>query len=165
MQDTDTDTEHDRGQESSRPDQRTRTASPSSSLSSLTSSSSFDPHEAPLASPSLEEGRRPSALGLREISKLYRGERSRKGKEREQQIVAAGPISVEAPVGGGSPVSPGSSPGGGPELFASDVAVRGWRIVGGSRWSGKGRVGAYVGMCLLLLQATYANEANDAKSL
>lgn len=30
-------------------------------------------------------------------------------------------------------------------VFAADVDVRGWNIVGGSKWTGDAKVGAYVG--------------------
>lgn len=35
------------------------------------------------------------------------------------------------------------SPGG--EIFAADVVIRGWKIVGGTKWTGDAKVGAYVG--------------------
>jgi len=36
--------------------------------------------------------------------------------------------------------------GAGTELpFASDVEIKGWRVVGGKSWTDLGRIGAYVG--------------------
>ena len=41
--------------------------------------------------------------------------------------------------------------GAGTELpFASDVQIKGWRVVGGKSWTDLGRIGAYVGKCTSL---------------
>ena len=44
--------------------------------------------------------------------------------------------------------------GAGTELpFASDVQIKGWRVVGGKTWTDLGRIGAYVGKCISLIRA------------
>jgi hypothetical protein len=117
----------------------------SASSSSLTSSSSFDPHDISPTSPSTDE-RRPSALGIRDITKLYRADK--KGKARTLELGSAGPIELEGSPGvAKSPPYTADKPFSGrlPEVFAADVHIPGWRIVGGGTWSGEAKVGAYVG--------------------
>lgn len=120
---------------------RSRSNSHSSS-SSLTSSSSFDPHEAPLASPSTEE-RRPSALGIRDIQKLYRADKVEKALQREREEARPIDVQHESSSSRGDLTNPFGGRAG--EVFAADVNVRGWRIIGGQKWSGDAKVGAYVG--------------------
>lgn len=123
-----------------------RGSSSSASSSSLTSSSSFNPHDIPPDSPTGEE-RRPSALGIRDISRLYRADK--KGKARALEQEAAGPIGIDDDPRPSRPPSFSNGSGGaGAGVFAADVNVRGWKIVGGGKWSGDAKVGAYVGELL-----------------
>lgn len=113
-------------------------ASPSgSSSSSFTSSSSFDPHAPP---PDEKPVPGPSILGLRELAKMRKEEKRAKreaarptggagsgsGKRREVQLVS-------------NVIGSGDLP------FATDVQIRGWKVVGGRSWTDIGRIGAYVG--------------------
>lgn len=117
----------------------------SASSSSLTSSSSFDPHDPRPVSPTQDE-RRPSALGIRDITKLYRADKKGKARERERgEREAAGPIGLQHEPGSSRTDLGTSLPGSAGDLFAVDVNVRGWKIVGGSKWTGEAKMGAYVG--------------------
>ena len=133
-------------------------ASPSgSSSSSLTSSSSFDPHAPPEDEKDASARAGPSTLGLRELAKMRKEERRAKkeastpnsrtettghgasgGRRREVKLVSS-------VIGSGA--GTGTGTGTGTELpFATDVQITGWKVVGGTSWTDIGRIGAYVGM-------------------
>lgn len=127
-------------------------ASPSgSSLSSLTSSSSFDPHAPP---DDEEKGLRagPSTLGLRELARMRKEEK----RAKREAITPRAAARTENSVAGENErrrevklVSSviGSGAGTTTDLpFATDVQIRGWKVVGGRSWTDIGRIGAYVGM-------------------
>jgi hypothetical protein len=109
-------------------------ASPASSTSSLTSSSSFDPH----ADPSLGESSKSATehvqvLGLRELARMRRHER-RARKEANKPTQGRNEVRLISVIG--------------PETdlpFAKEVEIKGWRVVGGKSWTDLGRIGAYVG--------------------
>lgn len=112
-------------------------ASPASSTSSLTSSESFDPHADPteIKAPATSTSQ---VLGLRELARMRRHER-RRTKESSRQVEIVGKSNsqvrlVSAVIGAGTDLP-----------FASDVEIKGWRVVGGKSWTDLGRIGAYVG--------------------
>lgn len=83
-------------------------------------------------------------MGIRDISQLYRADK--KGKARALELESLRPIDMQHQ--SSSPITPQASEslsGRPPEIFAADVNVRGWGIVGGEKWSGDAKVGAYVG--------------------
>lgn len=123
-------------------------ASPSPSSSSFSSSSSFDPHAHP-DEKEPEAGAGPSTLGLRELAKMRKEERRRK----KVSTTSTG-TGDDSPHRQGTPGRGGrqevklvsSVIGAGTDLpFATDVQIRGWKIVGGRSWTDIGRIGAYVG--------------------
>jgi hypothetical protein len=127
-------------------------ASPKSSSSSFTSSSSFDPH----AHPSDEKdgsgsGPGPATLGLRELARMRKEERRAKKEATNPQVDTVTSTGIRT--GTGAQVDKrrevklvASVIGAGSELpFATDVVIRGWKVVGGRSWTDIGRIGAYVG--------------------
>lgn len=131
-------------------------ASPSgSSSSSLTSSSSFDPHAPPDDEKDASVRAGPSTLGLRELARMRKEE-----KRAEQEAITPRARNETTGPGAGAGAGSerrrevklvssviGSGAGTGTELpFATDVQIRGWKVVGGRSWTDIGRIGAYVGM-------------------
>ncbi|WVR05677.1 hypothetical protein IAU60_002699 [Kwoniella sp. DSM 27419] len=139
-------------------------ASPSVSESSLTSDetpfdhlASTSPTKSAIASGT--SSTKPTALGLRDLVKMHRADRakskgaSQKGREPGATTISLGstpgPTMVtpdgEPPVPAYSDVtrSP-SSDATGSDVFARQVAIRGWKVVGGRSWTDGGKMGAYV---------------------
>lgn len=83
-------------------------------------------------------------MGIRDITQLYRADK--KGKARALELESLGPINIQHQSGSSRIAQASDSLSGRPpDLFAADVNVRGWKIVGGEKWSGDAKVGAYVG--------------------
>jgi hypothetical protein len=118
-------------------------ASPASSTSSLTSSSSFDPHADP-SETKAESTTSSQVLGLRELARMRRHERrGKKESSRHTEVIKSKSEVrlVSAVIGAGTELP-----------FASDVEIKGWRVVGGKSWTDLGRIGAYVGQFYLILR-------------
>ncbi|WVQ97060.1 hypothetical protein IAU59_004170 [Kwoniella sp. CBS 9459] len=145
--------------------------SPAASDSSLTSEEvSFDHNAAPIAvdtpaGPSrtgtqgCKEGRAPT-LGLRDLVKMHKRDRTRRAMTSKAGSGSGGIYSSNQvqihdstsaiSLGGDSPTVdpsavppyPGDEPGAG--VFARQVVIRGWKVVGGSSWTDGGKMGAYV---------------------
>lgn len=135
-------------------DQFTMSSSPSSA--SLTSESSFDPNDPEADDPSgPSTSGRPAPLGIVEIARMARRERKAR-KASQSPVQERGPITLLSP-----PESPlvDSAMGvvGNGDVFAKDVLIRGWKIVGGKGSGDKAKVGAYVGQyCVIRLHASVA---------
>ena len=114
-------------------------ASPASSTSSLTSSSSFDPHADPAPGESSKStsthNDHPQVLGLRELARMRRYER-RSRREAKNQTQGKNEVRLISVIGPGTDLP-----------FAKEVDIKGWRVVGGKSWTDLGRIGAYVGQC------------------
>ena len=48
------------------------------------------------------------------------------------------------------------------DLFARDVCIKGWKIVGGKGWGDKAKIGAYVGMSFAVPQLSYQGLRKEA---
>lgn len=116
-------------------------ASPASSTSSLTSSSSFDPHADPTPGESSKSkststhNDHPQVLGLRELARMRRHER-RARREAKSPTQGKNEVRLISVIGPGTDLP-----------FAKEVEIKGWRVVGGKSWTDLGRIGAYVGQC------------------
>lgn len=105
--------------------------SPSSSLLSLGSDAGQEISEDPKR-----------IIGVRELVKMVKQGRAKPvGTQRREIILNGMPADDGTPPGVSGP-----PPGYNEENFAKDVAIRGWKIVGGSKGGEKAKVGAYVGM-------------------
>lgn len=118
--------------------------SSSGSSASLTSESSFDPNDPETYSqPGSSSASKPAPLGIVEIARMARNDRKAR-KASRSPVQERGPILLLSP-----PVSPGvnSAMGmlGEGDVFARDVVIKGWKIVGGKGFGDKAKVGAYVG--------------------
>nr|ODO02330.1 hypothetical protein L204_01063 [Cryptococcus depauperatus CBS 7855] len=108
-------------------------SSPSSSHSSLTIENlSFDPSTAP------RDNTPPPTLGLRELLKMRERDSQRKTKSRQLQSNADAIRNRDIIL---QVNSHGAGEGG---IFASQVDIKGWKVVGGNDWQDVGKLGAYV---------------------
>ncbi|ORY28632.1 Phox homologous domain-containing protein [Naematelia encephala] len=117
--------------------------SPSPSISSLTSEEEAFDHTVRIQPEST------SILGLREMASLKRLERDNQAASRRDamskrkiELLKAVHPSLKSGEGGDQGKAGRVSPVSG--TFASDVRIRGWKMVGGRTWSDKAKVGAYV---------------------
>ena len=115
--------------------QSTLTQLPPSPASSVLSLGSHPDHEID------EDPKR--IIGVRELIKMVRGG---KRDTATQSHPRKGIIIHGMPTDDGSPADiSGPPPGYNEECFAKDVAITGWKVVGGSKGGEKAKVGAYVG--------------------
>lgn len=114
--------------------------SPASSPGSLSSEEDFDPHVTTTGRAA------PPTLGLRELASMRRHDRAaQKAQAKPPTGVLSGTSASATPVAtGGIQLLKAVNPTDDQLPFASDVEIRGWRIVGGKRWTDQARVGAYV---------------------
>jgi hypothetical protein len=125
-------------------------ASPSPSTSSLTTSSSFDPHEPYDEAPKSGHGSRSQTqsqiLGLRELARMRKAEREAGRRSKKEGHSSHLDTSVSGNKRPNQVRLTSSVIGPGTDLpFTNDVEIKGWRVVGGKSWTDLGRIGAYVG--------------------
>ncbi|KAK8865702.1 hypothetical protein IAR55_000847 [Kwoniella newhampshirensis] len=146
--------------------------SPSSSTSSLTSEEETFDHLAPVPSPVVvslttrSNGRSDAGadaiptptLGLRDLVRMHKMERKNSSAATGAITTSTTPapaatpsttnqvqITVAATAGAGDdeapPYADSNNRG---EVFARQVVIRGWKVVGGKSWTDMGKIGAYV---------------------
>ncbi|WWD18119.1 hypothetical protein CI109_102568 [Kwoniella shandongensis] len=145
--------------------------SPSSSTSSLTSEEESFDHLAPAVGTTVtvstsKNGEKPT-LGLRDLVRMHRGDRQKSstrggiptihstgisttigGARSSEQITSTSTSSTtdnvpsyDEVIGNGDGMTVARSEN---EVFARQVVIRGWKVVGGKSWTDMGKVGAYV---------------------
>ena len=117
--------------------------SPASSPDSLTSEEDFDPLV------TATDHATPPTLGLRELASMRRHDKAaQKARAKPSTSLLSGTsasATAAAAAAGGIQLLKAMNPTDDQLPFASDVEIKGWRIVGGKSWTDQARVGAYVG--------------------